>query len=81
MAKRMTIQEKIENRRRRDRNRMIGTAARKLWQEDLRRTHRVTDYEYSTDSTLAGYVDELLADKTVRHIDIPAKAFRLYCAD
>ena len=80
--KRMTIQEKIDARRRRIRRGMIFTTARKLWQEDIRRTGRfASDYDYATDPEVQRLVDLYLADPTVRHIDIPAKAFRAYCKE
>ena len=80
MATRMTALEKHESHKRRVRHRMIRTTARKLWQEDIRRTGRMGDgYDYATDPALHVIVDALLADPAVRHIDIPAKAFREYC--
>ena len=77
--KKMTLLEKHASHQRRVRNRMIRTVARKLWQEDLRRTGRLPDYEYATDTEVARIVDGLLADKEVAHINIPARAFHIYC--
>ena len=78
--RRMTIAERIESHRRRVRRHMVGTVAVKLWKDDFARGCR-RDYDYNTDPEVHRLVDALLADPTVRHLDIPARAYRAYCAE
>jgi len=77
------ILAKHERHQRRVWARMVRTAARLLWQDDMRRCGRAQagTYDYERDPSLQDIVTRLLADRTVRHIDIPRRAFRAYCED
>jgi len=78
---RLTDAERAARKAARARLHMIRSAARLLRRDDYRR--RATGagiYEYADDPKLARIVDGLIGNPAIRHIEIPARAFRAYCA-
>ena len=62
------------------RARMICTAAFKLRRMDAGCVG-AGQWDYRKDKELHRIVDELLADPSIRHINIPSMAVRRYCAE